>query len=290
MPATESTAEACLAPVTGQPRKTLTIGIGATRHLPVPGVVIRCGGKRAGKNLGILPIVCAALTLLAIALVQSTSAIGAGAAIASPGTTGAQPEPVDAHDPADDAFSRYSRGDIAGAQKRYLLRAEAGDRLAAFNAAAIRLRGEATEPDEATALLLLRRSAEAGFATAQYILGTLYEQGHLVPADQIAALEWYERAADQGLVDAQVAAATQHFLGRGTRQDYARALKRYRQAADGGDGAAAYIAGSMYEHGDGTGVDLRAALAWYSVSARQGDEVARLKAREIADRIASQDQ
>lgn len=225
-------------------------------------------GLRAAMLSSLLPLAMAALFAIHSPAAHSAEATRSGAAV-------------------DQAYTRYRAGDVAGAVQDYLAHAAAGDPIAAYNAAVIRLRDESTEPDEQTAIALLRKSAEAGFAIAQHMLGTLYERGDLIAADQVEALAWFERAARQGIVDAQLAAATQHFLGRGTPKDYHRALDWYRLAAEGGDGAAAYIAGSMYEHGDGTGVDLRAALQWYAASARQGDEVARLKAREIAERIAA---
>ena len=255
----------------------------------------RCGVKRlsasvsngshtkraAGKAVRSL-----AIMLLASIGLLPTSGVGAGGPALSP----SRPQVLRPVTSVDDAFGRYRAGDIAGALQEYLELAAAGDPIAAYNAAAIRLRDESDELDESTALTLLRRSAEAGFALAQYMLGSLYERGELIASDQTEALRWFERAASQGHAEAMLAAGTQHFLGRGTVKDHAQALHWYRRAADSGDGAAAYIAGSMYEHGDGTGIDLRAALQWYAASARQGDEVGRLKAREIAERLAKEAQ
>ncbi|MET0507808.1 MAG: tetratricopeptide repeat protein [Burkholderiaceae bacterium] len=185
-----------------------------------------------------------------------------------------------------DPFALYSSGRIAEAQRGYLALAARGDPIAAYNAAVIRLRDEVDFPAEEEALARLRDSAERGFAPAQLMLATLLERGDRLPASQPEALVWFERAAAQGDVDAQVGAATQYFLGRGATRDPVKARRWYEAAARGGDVGAQYILGSMLENGDGGEVDLSQAQQWYAQAARTGDPAARIKARELAERMA----
>ena len=109
-----------------------------------------------------------------------------------------------------------------------------------------------------------------------------------MPRSQPLAVHWYRLAAEQGDQAAQLSLATQYYLGRGAERDYGEAARWYEKAAESGDVGAQYIVASMYEQGLGVQADLERALTWYSIAARQGDEVAKLKAKEVVDRMAAE--
>lgn len=243
-------------------------------RLPLGSIVALAGLATAAATAGLfLPHV------IPLASADDSSPAGVSA------TSGDGDRAGDLADPLASAFEAYEAGEVEQAQLLYLHAAGTGSTVAGYNAAVIRLSGEAGMPSEREALTLLQNSAEAGFALAQHMLGTLYERGEFLPMSQALALQWWLRAANQGDADAQLAVATQYFLGRGTRIDLPEAAHWYRRAADAGDAGAQYILASMYEKGNGLTTDLDQALTWYSAAARQGDIVAGLKAQEIVERL-----
>ena len=135
---------------------------------------------------------------IALAILLLAGIPPAGAANGSEQPAGSQeftssaqaPDPeasANANEPTTRALAAYESGDVESAQRLFLQAARAGDALAAYNAAVIRLNEESAEPGEQAAVELLLQSAQAGFGPAQHMLATLYEGGRFVPRPRCPA-------------------------------------------------------------------------------------------------------
>lgn len=188
----------------------------------------------------------------------------------------------------ESVYRRYTDGDLAGAAQGYASLARAGNRVAQFNLAVMRVRGETTAISASEAFALLRQSARQGFVQAMRALAQAYEEGALGPRNLATSTYWYERAAKAGDPDAALSAGTAYFLGRGAPRDYVKAARYFFQAAQAGDAGAQYLYASMAEAGDGIARDLRIARYWYDAAAKSGEAGAAIKVKELDEKLSSE--
>ncbi|WP_158529646.1 tetratricopeptide repeat protein [Parvibium lacunae] len=200
----------------------------------------------------------------------------------------------------DQAVLAQQQGQLKRARLLFERAAAAGEALAAYNLAIMRLQGEGgtKQRQQGWQMLEALAATELGQPTqlAQFALGRLYENGRYGRQSSLQALEYYRQAARQGHVEAQVSVALLYFSGAPARgeipgipEDLRLAAYWFEQAAQQGDVAAQYILASMYEHGHGVTGNLTAAYRWYHAAALQGDvaAIAKLQRLAVSERTAS---
>ena len=181
-------------------------------------------------------------------------------------------------------------------------RANGGDPEAMVELARRYFRGIDLPLDRAEGAKWLLKAADAGHRLAEFNAGVLYERGLSVPernfhieANATTAAYWYGKAAEAGVPLAQHNLAMLYRYGSGVQRDSVRAYGLLREAAKQGLSMSMLTLGDMHKAGEGTARDAVMALAWYRlallVEQRQSQGQATALQSTLAERIASvQDQ
>jgi uncharacterized protein len=183
------------------------------------------------------------------------------------------------------ALEAYSLDDYEKAEKAFRVLAKKGVGLAQYNLAMMHLRDEVKKPDFALARKLLQRAVQAGVVLAHHAMSKVHELGAGVPVSLPESNRWLESGAQLGHDESQLGLATNLYLGRGTAKNLERAAHWFREAAKTGDEGAQYMIASMYESGEGVPQDFRLAAYWYDLAAKNGDVAAKVKLKEVQDRL-----
>jgi TPR repeat protein len=128
------------------------------------------------------------------------------------------------------AIKAYEDNKLTVAAPLFAKAARAGDLIAKYNLASMRIRDETRLVSQAQALAWISMAAQAGLAPAQFSNAMLFELGRNRRQDIVAANYWFEKAALQGHPEAALALATACFLGRGHALDYSKAALWYELA------------------------------------------------------------
>ena len=150
---------------------------------------------------------------------------------------------------ADDQVSDLIAVDIAAAEKRYAMAADAGSGIAVVKLALL-LRDKFSTPEaRERASSLLRKAADGGSGEALLELGKGYRDGLYGNPDPVEAIKFYRRAAEGGLTGGMVLLGKAYMAGDGVEADPKIGLEWVRRAADGGNGAAKVELGVLHHKG-----------------------------------------
>lgn len=161
--------------------------------------------------------------------------------------------------------------DVAEAEKRYALAADAGSGIAVVKLALLLRDKVATEDARARASVLLRKAADSGSGEALLELGKGYRDGLYGEPDPIEAVNFYRRAAESGLSGGMVLLGKAYMYGQGVAVDTKLGLDWVRRAADAGNPAAKVELGVLHHKGVMVPQDDKQAYDWYIAGAKAGN-------------------
>jgi TPR repeat protein len=179
---------------------------------------------------------------------------------------------VDAMERLALALERGEAGepDPASAVRWYRKPAQEGSLRAQVRLAGILDAGTAGERDAAEAATWYRLAAEQGHGPSQARLAEMYTRGDGVNPRYDEAARWARAAVEQDQADGCYALGVLYLKGLGVEQDFQRALHWYREAATRGHPAAQNMLGTVYLAGEGVPASAAEAERWWRMAAQQG--------------------
>ena len=172
---------------------------------------------------------------------------------------------------ADEQVADLIPFDIAEAEKRYALAADAGSGIAVVKLALL-LRDKISTPEaRERASGLLRKAADSGSGEALLELGKGYRDGLYGNPDPVEAFNFYRRASEAGLTGGMVLLGKAYMAGEGVAVDTKVGMDWVRRAADGGNPAAKVELGVIHHRGILVPRDDKAAFDWYLAGAKAGN-------------------
>ena len=142
--------------------------------------------------------------------------------------------------------------------------------------------------DVAGSLALLNRAVDAGDVRAMNRLAKKYETGDGVAKDLGQARALTERAAARGSTEAMHNLGVYYAQGDGVPSNMARAADYFRRAARRGIADSQFNLGAMAEQGLGGPKSDLQAYYWYGIASKSGDQDAAAKAREVGQRLTTE--
>ena len=142
--------------------------------------------------------------------------------------------------------------------------------------------------DIAGSLALLGRAVEAGDVRAMNRLAKKYETGDGVAKDLGQARALTERAAARGSTEAMHNLGVYYAQGDGVPSNMTRAADYFRRAARRGIADSQFNLGAMAEQGLGGPKSDLQAYYWYGIASKSGDQDAATKAREVGQRLTTE--
>jgi localization factor PodJL len=152
----------------------------------------------------------------------------------------------------EQALSREQAGDVAGSLALLNRAVDAGDVRAMNRLAKKYETGDGVAKDLGQARALTERAAARGSTEAMHNLGVYYAQGDGVPSNMVRAADYFRRAARRGIADSQ------------------------------------FNLGAMAEQGLGGPKSDLQAYYWYGIASKSGDQDAATKAREVGQRLTTE--
>jgi localization factor PodJL len=142
--------------------------------------------------------------------------------------------------------------------------------------------------DIAGSLALLNRAVDAGDVRAMNRLAKKYETGDGVAKDLGQARALTERAAARGSTEAMHNLGVYYAQGDGVPSNLSRAADYFRRAARRGIADSQFNLGAMAEQGLGGPKSDLQAYYWYGIASKSGDQDAASKAREVGQRLTTE--
>jgi localization factor PodJL len=174
------------------------------------------------------------------------------AAVAPPASAASQSPTTPSRVLFEQAVSKEQAGDIAGSLALLNRAVEAGDVRAMNRLAKKYETGDGVAKDLGQARALTERAAARGSTEAMHNLGVYYAQGDGVPSNMVRAADYFRRAARRGIADSQ------------------------------------FNLGAMAEQGLGGPKSDLQAYYWYGIASKSGDQDAAAKAREVGQRLTTE--
>jgi localization factor PodJL len=189
----------------------------------------------------------------ALSSLPSSAAISPSPALVAPPLTAPSPSPAaPSRPPFEQALAREQAGDIAGSIALLNRAVDAGDVRAMNRLAKKYETGDGVAKDLGQARALTERAAARGSTEAMHNLGVYYAQGDGVPSNMVRAADYFRRAARRGIADSQ------------------------------------FNLGAMAEQGLGGPKSDLQAYYWYGIASKSGDQDAAAKAREVGQRLTTE--
>ncbi|MBO7439906.1 MAG: SEL1-like repeat protein [Bacteroidales bacterium] len=237
--------------------------------------------QSATKKSPIIPIVLAAVVVVALAVFLLTGKTATTEQTATPDNTDNNGDvaalvtpPTDNDTPQEDDDAIFNKadalsnaGNYSEAVVYYEKLANKGNRAAQFNT------GVCYEKlgNYEKAAEWYQKAADQGDASAQYNLGIYYYKGDGVTKDFQKTVYWFQRAADQGYANAQFNLGNFYCDGIGVTQSYEKAVEWYQKAADQGHAGAQGNLGNCYYYGNGVTQNYKKAVELYQKATDQGN-------------------
>jgi TPR repeat protein len=173
-------------------------------------------------------------------------------------------------------LGKINAPDMPTALRYYLLAAQQGTMVAAYDYGNSLTFGYGVPKDPATGLPWLLKAANANYITAQRVLGMVYRDGVAGQTDRASATAWFQKAADAGDHYSQAEIGWVYWNGFAPyAKNQQTAVQWYlRSAADPTEGYAMRMLGIAYRDGTGAAADHTTAMQWFQKGADAGDHYA----------------